>query len=59
MKEVEIRMKEVFDSFKCIQNSLRSLGMTFELVKLSNSRWILPYKKSRLVPTEIHFISRW
>ena len=32
-------------SFKCIQNSLRSLGMTFELVKWSNSCWILPYKK--------------
>ena len=33
--------------------------MTVDLVKLSNSRWILPYTKIRLVPTEITFITRW
>ena len=45
-----------WDSFKSIQNSLRSLGMTFELVKYSNSRWILPKTKNHLVATDFHFM---
>ena len=47
-----------WDSFKSIQNSLRSLGMTFELVKYSNSRWILPKTKIHLVITDFHFMCR-
>ena len=48
-----------WDSFKSIQNSLRSLGMTFELVKYSNSRWILPKTKIHLVTTDFHFMCRY
>ena len=47
-----------WDSFKSTQNSLRSLGMTFELVKYSNSRWILPKTKIHLVTTDFHFMCR-
>ena len=33
--------------------------MTLELVKQSNSRWIWPYKKIRLVKTIFAFINTW